>query len=380
MSTETTQFMGRERAPAEVFQLPGEKIRSGYYTDTYFNRTRAIVTQYRPDTVALMQVFQKHEATLGGIDEAIAILRECSGERWPSMFDPPPNVWYSGWDQLTVKALHEGDRISPHEPVLTIEGPYRLFAHLETVYLGVLARRTRIATNVTRVCEAANGKPILFFPARHDHWVVQTGDGYAAHMAGVEGVSTDAQATWWGGKGMGTVPHALIAAFDGSTIRAAVAFAEMYGHETNVQVLVDFDNRCPTTAVKVAEALKAKGLKLWGVRLDTSGTMVDYDLIDSVGMGQFKPTGVNPELVRLTRRELDFAGHSDVKIIVSGGFTPEKIREFESCGVPVDAYGVGSSLIQGEFDFTADIVKVNGHFCSKEGRKEIPSDRLEVVE
>ena len=102
------------------------------------------------------------------MDEAIAILKLCSHD----------------WDELTVHALYDGDRIEPWETVMTIEGDYTLFAHLETAYLGVLARRTLITTNVVRVLDAANGKPIIFMPARHDHHRVQTGDGYAAYVAG----------------------------------------------------------------------------------------------------------------------------------------------------------------------------------------------------
>ena len=154
--------------------------------------------------------------------------------------------------------------------------------------------------NVREVVEAANGKPILFFPARHDHWLVQTGDGWAAHVAGAIGVSTDAQASWWGGRGVGTVPHGLIAAFGGDTVAAARAFADRYADEMNVTVLVDFENDSVRTALEVAEAL---GDRLWGVRLDTSERMVDRALWDR--MGEFKPTGVNPELVRLVRDALD---------------------------------------------------------------------------
>ena len=101
------------------------------------------------------------------------------------MLGPAPALWAvrDGWDALTVRALHEGDEIAPHEPVMHIEGDYSLFAHLETVYLGCMARRTPMR-NVREVVEAAAGKPILFFPARHDHWLVQTGDGWAAHVAG----------------------------------------------------------------------------------------------------------------------------------------------------------------------------------------------------
>ena len=101
--------------------------------------------------------------------------------------------------------------------------------------------------------EAARGKPILFFPARHDHWLVQTGDGWAAHVAGAIGVSTDAQASWWGGRGVGTVPHGLIAAYGGDTVRAARSFAAASRDEMNVTVLVDFANDSVGTALAVAE-------------------------------------------------------------------------------------------------------------------------------
>ena len=123
--------------------------------------------------------------------------------------------------------------------------------------------------------DAANGKPILFFPARHDHWLVQTGDGWAAHVAGAIGVSTDAQASWWGGRGVGTVPHGLIAAFGGDTVAAAQACADRFAAEMNVTVLVDFENDSVRTALEVADAL---GDRLWGVRLDTSERMVDRAL------------------------------------------------------------------------------------------------------
>lgn len=143
-----------------------------------------------------MQVFAKKQGLLGGIDEAIAF-----------------------------------------------------FAHLAMLYLGTLARRSRVMTNVRRVVEAARGKPILFFPARHDHWLVQTGEGWAAHVAGAIGVSTDAQASWWGGRGGGTIPHSLIAAYGGDTVAAARAFCRRYGDEINVIALVDFDNASVATSV-----------------------------------------------------------------------------------------------------------------------------------
>jgi nicotinate phosphoribosyltransferase len=204
---------------------------------------------------------------------------------------------------------------------------------------------------------------------------VQTGDGWAAHVAGAIGVSTDAQASWWGGRGVGTVPHGLIAAFGGDTVAAAREFADRFADEMNVTVLVDFENDSVRTSVEVAEAL---GDRLWGVRLDTSENLVDRALLDS--MGDFRPTGVNPVLVERVRRALDGAGRERVRIVVSGGFDAAKIRRFEELGAPVDAYGVGSSLLRGSNDFTADVVEVDGRPCAKVGRGRRPSDRLERVE
>jgi nicotinate phosphoribosyltransferase len=203
---------------------------------------------------------------------------------------------------------------------------------------------------------------------------VQTGDGWAAHVAGAIGVSTDAQASWWGGRGMGTVPHGLIAAYAGDTVLAAQKFADRYAEQMAVTVLVDFDNDSIATANAVADAL---GDRLWGVRLDTSDTVVDRSLWDE--MGDFKPTGVNPRLAWKLRAALDDAGFDAVRIVVSGGFTVDKIQEFEAAGVPVDAYGVGSSLIRGSNDFTADIVLTDGKPSAKVGRHYRPNPRLEPV-
>src|SRR4051812_17609091 len=358
----------RTRIEPSVFRLPVERIRDGYYSDAYFNFTKELIEAREDSPCVTMQVFQKEHSAVGGIDEAIAVLKLCSGRRGPD------GAWIDGWDQLEVHALYEGDEIEPYETVMTIEGPYELFAHLETVYLGPLARRSLVMRNVRAVVEAANDKQILFMPARHDHWLVQTGDGWAAHVAGAIGVSTDAQASWWGGRGVGTVPHALIAAYGGDTVAAATAFADRYAGEMNVTVLVDFDNDAVNTSLAVAEAL---GDRLWGVRIDTSDKLVDRSLWND--MGYFKPTGVNEELVRRVRRGLDEAGHQRVKIVCSGGFTVERIREFEEKGVPADSYGIGSSLLRGANDYTADVVLVEGRPCAKVGREYRPNPRLERV-
>ncbi|MGH2967976.1 MAG: quinolinate phosphoribosyl transferase [Solirubrobacteraceae bacterium] len=358
----------RERLAPSVFRLPVEKIRDGYYSDAYFNHTKALLEAEDHHPHVLMQVFQRRESVLGGVDEAVAVLKQCAGRRDRS------GRWAAGFKDLEVHALHEGDELAPWETVMTIEGDYSLFAHLETVYLGCMARRTLIMRNVHEVVEAAQGKPILYFPARHDHWLVQTGDGWAAHVAGAIGVSTDAQASWWGGRGVGTVPHGLIAAYGGDTVRAATMFAKRFAADMNVTVLVDFVNDSVATTLEVAEAL---GGALWGVRLDTSDRLAD-EALQRIH-GDDAPTGVAPELVRLTREALDERGFHDVRIVVSGGFTADRIREFEAAGVPVDAYGVGSSLIRGANDFTADVVMVDGRPGGKVGRELRPNERLSLV-
>ena len=350
------------RVPPERFQLPVERMREGYYSDKYFVRTRDVLAAAGRVPQVTMQVFQKQDAWLGGTDEAIAILKTCLTPGY-------------AWEDLQVHALRDGDRVAPRETVMLIRGPYVAFAHLETVYLGVLARRTRVATNTRLVVEAAWPKPVMFFPARFDHWLVQIGDGYAAHIAGAIGVSTDAQASWWGSTGIGTVPHALIAAFRGDTVAASVAMAEQTSPDVQMITLVDFDNDCVGTSLAVARAL---GSRLHGVRLDTSETMVDRSIVPQ--MGDFDPRGVNPQLVRNVRAALDAEGFVHVRITASGGFDPAKIRRFESEGVPVDSYGVGSSLFAGPFDFTADIVEVDGRAAAKQGRRYRPNPQLERVE
>jgi nicotinate phosphoribosyltransferase len=399
------------RLGPEVFDLPVPELRIGYRSAVYFSRAKRILEAERPQTEVTIQVFQKGHSVLCGIDEALAILRVGAGswadsDKAAELFDAYldarlearrrrlddvgavararsrqfdletelDRLWTPGFDELDVTALRDGDRIDPWETVLTVTGPLHLFAHLESVYLGVLARRTKIATNVSRVVEAARGKPLLFFADRFDHFATQGGDGYAAHIAGARGVATDAMAAWWGEKGLGTMPHALIAAYGGDTVEATAAFAR-HVPEADLIALTDFNNDCVTDSVACARAF---GARLWGVRLDTAGTMVDRSIGPDL-MGDFDPTGVNVLLVRLVREALDAEGFGHVRIIVSGGFNADRIAAFEADGAPVDAYAVGSALLQGSCDFTADVVAVDGREMAKEGRRLRPNSRLEPV-
>lgn len=400
----------KTRLSSHVFDLPVQEIRRGYRSDIYFWREKITLEQHNLHPTVTMQVFQKKEAILCGIDEALAILRVGTGhyldykkayklfdrlmenkskireyffvdkKKYVQLVDEKSaisedldNLWINEFDALDIRALYDGDALKPWETAMFITGDAAAFAHLETLYLGVLARRTKVATNVHNVVQAAAGKTVLFFPARFDHWSVQGGDGYAAHIGGASGVSTEAQGEWWGAEAAGTVPHALIAAVGGNTVQAVQIFGDSYP-DVNLVALVDFDNDCVNTSLDCARAL---GDKLWGVRLDTSENLVDKSILPE--MGAFHPNGVIPELVYKTRRALDAEGFQNIKIIVSGGFTPSKIKRFEDEGVPVDAYGVGSALFEGSVNFTADVVLLDGKPCAKTGRHFNPNDRLENV-
>lgn len=403
--------MAPSRLGPEVFDLPVPELRAGYRSAVYFSRTKRILEAERSDTVVTVQVFQKDRSVLCGIDEALAILRVGAGSwtdpaKATELFDAYlaarldarrlrlgdseasarararqfeldaelDRLWNPGFDRLDVTALRDGDRVEPWETVMAIAGPLHLFAHLESVFLGVLARRTKVASNVAKVVEAARGKPLLFFADRFDHFGTQGGDGYAAHIAGARGVATDAMAAWWGEKGLGTIPHALIAAYGGDTVEATAAFAR-HVPEADLIALTDFNNDCVADSVACAREF---GKRLWGVRLDTSGTMVDRSVTPDI-MGDFDPTGVNVPLVRLVRKALDAEGHSHVRIIVSGGFHADRIAAFEEQRAPVDAYAVGSALLRGSCDFTADVVAVDGREVAKEGRYFRPNIRLVPV-
>ena len=348
----------RKRIDPAAFELPVERIRAGEFSDVYFNRSRDALRNAQRSARVTWQISAKRDGWLGGIDEAVALLKLCADD----------------FASLDVQALYEGDRIETWDSVLIVEGDYVGFGHLETLVLGVLARRTRVCTNVRHLVDVARPKPIFFFGARGDHALLQPGDGFSAHVGGAANVSTDAQGRFTGKKGAGTIPHALIAAFGGDTVAAAQSVAEALPPDVPLIVLVDYANDSVATSLAVARALDGK---LWGVRLDTSEFMVDKSVVSQ--MGSFTPTGVNAALVWNVRNALDAEGFGDVKIVTSGGFNAARISAFEEDGIPVDAYGVGSSIHDGRWDFTADVVQLDGAAQAKAGRELRPNSRLEKV-
>lgn len=357
------------RFPASLFQFDA-RMRTGWLTDRYFVRTIGTLEHAGHDPRVTMQFFPKLEGVVAGLYECIRMLQT---QLWPEY----------AYEDLTVSTALEGERVAPWQVPFRIEGKYRAFAHLETPLDGVLSRRSLVASNVARAVEAADGTPVVYFGPRHDDWRIQTPDGYAARVGGGQEVSSDAGGAWWGAEGVGTMPHAMIAAFGGDVVAATLAFARyVRDREPGVPVvsLVDYDNDCVHDAVAVARAMREEvgdGV-LEAVRLDTSSKLIDRSLYrDPELWGREDLRGVNPHLVRKVREALDAEGFEYVGIFVSGGFTPAKIRRFEEEGLPIAGYGVGSSLLGhgdasegviSSFDFTADIVEVEGEPESKVGR------------
>jgi len=430
-----------DRLRPETFRLPVEKIRAGYKSDIYFARTKLILEQDRRRDRVTMQVFQKHpNAVIVGTDHTLAILRTGTGRyqdrkrsdalfaryleaerrayaHWAALpasggwdaYAPLARevfelshelatLWEPGWRDLAVRSLFDGETAEQGGSVMHIEGEYASFAHLETLYLGALADGSRVATNTRDVVAAANGKPVIMFGARHQAHEAQAGAGYAAYVGGAIGVSTDEQGEWWGSTGLGTVPHALIAVYAGDTTVATLKFdeyinrtTEAIGHLTapgtseghvNVTSLVDFQNDVVNTSLGVAHAL---GQRLWGVRVDTSESLIDKSILREIeqsgGMAGEEIRGVTPRLIEILRGALDAAGYGHVRIVASGGFDGLKIARFERLGVPVDVYGVGSALVHGSgFDHTADIVRLDGREVAKVGRGYRDNPRMHAVD
>jgi nicotinate phosphoribosyltransferase len=404
--------------------------REGYSYSGKFHNLPAGVS---PEQIAVgdieveMQWFTRRlgKTTVVGVDKSLAMLKHCTG-----YFDGDKFIDTS--DKLEVWAVQDGTIVkydgdpTQIQPVIKVRGRYRDFALLETPTLGILTRSSRVATNVYETLVASRGKPVLFFPARFDVHEVQAADGYAYNIAlqrfnkdhaqelGAF-VSTDAQGDWWGGAGGGTVAHAAIASFLGDTAEAMMQFSHILPAKIPRIALVDFNNDSVRDALRVLDAMFAKyrelmdagnkeeadKYKLYGLRLDTSGSLRDVSVLP---LGDpALDLGVNPRLVFNVRQALDTASEKwilpeawreparefcrSVKIVVSGGFNPDKIRKFEKLEVPVDIYAVGSYLFNNgnstTTDYTGDVVRVKIHGewidMAKVGRKVGENENLERV-
>ncbi|AAT75946.1 nicotinic acid phosphoribosyltransferase [Mesoplasma florum L1] len=343
-----------------------KKIKDGYYIADYFKKTSLIINNEFPNSIVTMQFFQrKNNITLSGINEVIQLLEFACKD----------------YKNLKIWALKDGDIINANEPVLKIEGNYSSFGWLEGMIDGILARNSCIATNSSKIVKAANGKPVLNMMDRADSYLTLPSDGYSSWVGGIKLFVTEASVELIDDssvpKPSGTMPHALIQAFDGDILKATEAFYRNFP-ESNLLSLVDYNNDCVRDSVKVANHFKEK---LWAIRIDTSGNLIDKYLEENRNKYPENANlyGVNQYLIKEVRKALDESGNKHVKIIVSSGLTEEKIKEFENNNTPVDIYGVGGYLAKIDNNFTGDAVLINGKEQAKFGRKNIASDRLTQI-
>lgn len=347
------------RITNKTFKFPKE-IAEGFYSANYFLKSAKIVRENLAGHTVTMQFFQREDDVMVcGLDEAIALIHT---------FAKHP-------EDLTILSLNDGDIVSKNEPVLKIIGRYEDFGYLESLIDGILARRSNVATNVYEVLKVAKDTPVFSMADRQDDYLTQVGDGYATYVAGIRKISTDAQGLWWGGKGMGTMPHALIQMCGGDIVKACRLYKETFPNE-KVTALIDYNNNVVYDAVNLAKELKED---LKAVRVDTSKALIDH-YFDDKDTSKFDAHGVCKELIFALRKALDDNGFNYVQIIVSSSFTKEKIAEWVKEKVPVDMYGVGTSFVKNSrIGFTGDLVTLDGKHQAKEGRKEYPSNRLKNV-
>ncbi|MDP2953089.1 MAG: nicotinate phosphoribosyltransferase, partial [Chloroflexota bacterium] len=261
-----------------------------------------------------------------------------------------------------VWALGEGEPFQRKEVVLRITAPYQSYGLYETVYLGMLSHGSGWATAARECVEVAQGIPIVGFGARHVHPLVAGVMDYASIVGGCVSASSVLGARMAGKMAMGTMPHALIICM-GDTVAATLAFDKHMPPEVPRISLVDTFKDEAEESLRVAQALKGR---LQGVRLDTPS----------------ERGRVTPDLVKEVRYRLDLEGFKEVKIFVSGGVDPERIRLFRESEAPVDAYGVGSYISGAHpIDFTADLHEVEGRPVAKRGRLPgiTPNPRLKRI-
>jgi nicotinate phosphoribosyltransferase len=321
----------QNKVPQPRFKI-ADNILSGNTTDIYFARTVEILKKEGMNPVTTMEVFPTREGVLCGIEEVRTLLEEVLPE-----------------DNREVWALPEGENFRRKEVILRITAPYQAYGVYETVYLGMLANSSGWATAARQCVDAALSVPVISFGARHVHPSVAGVMEYSAIVGGCLGCASISGAELAGIQPSGTIPHALII-ITGDTAKATILFDKYMPSDVPRIALVDTFRDEPEESVLVAQAMSGK---LQGVRLDTPA----------------ERGGVTADLVKETRAKLDLAGFREVKIFVSGGITPEKIKYYLEEGAPVDFFGVGSYISGAKpVDFTADIHVVDDKPIAKRGR------------
>ncbi|GAB4324948.1 MAG: nicotinate phosphoribosyltransferase [Candidatus Sumerlaeia bacterium] len=300
----------------------------------------------RGDREAVFNLFFRHnpfgggftvacglEAVIGYLErfrfeaDDLAYLAGLTGTDGRALFDPA-FLEYLGGLRLTcdVDAVPEGTVVFPQEPLLRVRGPIMQCQLLETPLLTLINFQTLIATKSARVCHAARGDPVLEFGLRRAQGV----DGglsasRAAFIGGCAGTSNVLAGRLFGIPVKGTHAHSWVMTFDTES-EAFEAWAKAMPN--NCIFLVDtFDSLDGVRhAVEVGRRLRARGVNLAGIRLD-SGDLA-YLSIEA-------------------RRILDEAGFTGTAILASNDLDEHLIASLKDQGAAISAWGVGTKLVTG---------------------------------
>ena len=225
-----------------------------------------------------------------------------------------------------VWAVPEGNPVFPNEPLVIVKGPVIQAQFIETMILLTINHQTLIATKANRICNAANGRPVMEFGSRR----AQGYDGaiYGARAAVIGGCSSTActiSDQRFNIPAVGTMAHSWVQLFD-SEYDAFKAWCEIY--PDNSVLLVDTYNVLKSglpNAIKVFdEVLKPKGIRPKGIRIDSGD--ITY-------------------LTKKCRKLLDEAGYEDCGIVISNSLDEYIIRDVLEQGACIDSFGVGERLI-----------------------------------
>jgi len=316
------------------------------FTDKYFLRANEILKAENLNPWVRAQVFiRKGPGIIRGIEEAVAILDNYS-----------PLKQHGG----NVSALREGAPYHANDTVMVIEAPIQDIIELETMYLGVIAAETTKANDghgvdlktaketMEQVVEAAQGRPVSYFGARHWRYDEDAAIAKAAFDGGATSASTDIAAVQIGQKGKGTIPHALenvyawLKGYDQAVVESTKAFDRVIDPNVPRIALIDYANREIKDSIATADAFHGR----LSVRVDTCGE----NIAEGASPGEKKyweGNGVTVTGVKALREALNDIGHEKVNIILTSGFgNPEKVRAFvaaeQELGMRLfDGLGVG---------------------------------------
>jgi nicotinate phosphoribosyltransferase len=226
----------------------------------------------------------------------------------------------------SIDAYREGEVYVPGSPVLVAEGTFAECVVLETLVLSVLNHDSAVATAAARMVCAAGDRPCVEMGSRRTHEEAALAAARAAYLAGFASTSNLAAGARWGVPTTGTAAHAftLVHADEATAFRAQV---DALGAGTTLLVDTYDVERGIRTAIEVA------GPSLGAIRLDS---------------------GDLPTQARRARELLDELGARDTRIVVTSDLDEYAIAGLAAA--PVDAYGVGTSVVTGSGAPTAGFV------------------------